>query len=651
MAADNNTSIILSARDETRAAFESVEKSLGSLNAMAAALPGSLGGALTAALGAGTFTAIISNSIQAQAKLHDLALQSGATVESLSGMKLAAKLAGVEIDEVAKMTQKLAISLGEAKLKGGEKAKWFEALGIDPKSVTDTGQALFELAKKLDGMTDKQKALSAARDLLGKGVSMAFINELAQQEQLIGKVTTAQALQAKQFEDNMIRMRAGAGQVGMALANEILPAMNDVVKFSLQVKAEWGAIAGILIGLGGGTILKAFGVELDAAKRATEETAEAFKDLAKAREKLENTKAGAAQNSIIPGMNDFRQSLVERAQRDVEAAEKRLQAAVSNQRKAAADAAAESAAAKRKAAGPELPDGLFGNETKDKFDVYEEYIRLAKLADAEWGEIIKARIERQKEANKEFDDTLAAQDRLLDADRSLIKSAREHTEATSLQLELYGQSNAVIQARVKMLEFERLGIERGTQAWQDRYDLELRSSEATEALKKLNDETKKGDEFARSMGLTFTSAFEDAVIGGKKASDVVKALGQDIARIFIRKAITEPVGGFFADMFKGLFGGGKAGGGPVYPGQYYVVGENGPEVLVPNTAGTVIPNAGTAAAASAPISVQVVNNGTPQTVRSVQRSADPQGTVVKIILDDLQRNGPIRQKLGALGVA
>ena len=46
-------------------------------------------------------------------------------------------------------------------------------------------------------------------------------------------------------------------------------------------------------------------------------------------------------------------------------------------------------------------------------------------------------------------------------------------------------------------------------------------------------------------------------------------------------------------MLKGLipsFGGGKAAGGAVYPGQYYVVGENGPEVLVPGTSGTVIPN-------------------------------------------------------------
>ena len=548
--ADNSTSIVISARDETRAAFDSVSASLNGLNALAARLPGPLGAALGVGATGATFTAIVTSSIDAMAKLHDLSIQSNATVESLSGMKLAAKLAGIEIDDVAKMAQKLSISLGEAKLKGGDKAKLFEALGIDPKSAKDSGQALFELAKTLDGMTDKTKALAIARELLGKSVSMVFLNELAQQEQLIAKVTTAQARLADEFKDNMVRMRSGASQIGMALANEVLPAMNDVVRFSLRVKEEWGAIAGILFGLGGGSVLKLMGVELDETKRATQATAEAFKDLAAARAKLENTQAGAAQNSILPGVNDLRAALVRSAQKDVEEAERRLQSAIAGQRRVAAESAAEAARLKKKPVGIDLPDNLLGSASRDKFDPYEEYIRLAKLAEDEWAAIIKQRSERQKEANRDFDETLAAQDRLLDADRALIKSAREQNEATQMQIDLYGQSAAVIEARVKMLEFERLGIERGTEAWQARYDLELRNSEATESLKKLNDETKKGEEFARSMGMTFTSAFEDAVISGKSLGDVLKGLAQDVARVFLRKTVTEPVGSFFADVAK-----------------------------------------------------------------------------------------------------
>ena len=41
------------------------------------------------------------------------------------------------------------------------------------------------------------------------------------------------------------------------------------------------------------------------------------------------------------------------------------------------------------------------------------------------------------------------------------------------------------------------------------------------------------------------------------------------------------------DFFKNLF---KAEGGPVMAGQPYIVGERGPELIVPQNSGTVIPN-------------------------------------------------------------
>lgn len=39
-----------------------------------------------------------------------------------------------------------------------------------------------------------------------------------------------------------------------------------------------------------------------------------------------------------------------------------------------------------------------------------------------------------------------------------------------------------------------------------------------------------------------------------------------------------------------FFGGGRATGGPVLGGTTYLVGERGPELFVPATAGTIVPN-------------------------------------------------------------
>jgi hypothetical protein len=64
----------------------------------------------------------------------------------------------------------------------------------------------------------------------------------------------------------------------------------------------------------------------------------------------------------------------------------------------------------------------------------------------------------------------------------------------------------------------------------------------------------KTNDAARELGLTFSSAFEDAVIGGGKLSDVLHGLEQDILRIAMRKAITEPLGNAVAGIFSGGFG-------------------------------------------------------------------------------------------------
>lgn len=113
---------------------------------------------------------------------------------------------------------------------------------------------------------------------------------------------------------------------------------------------------------------------------------------------------------------------------------------------------------------------------------------------------------------------------------------------------------------------------------------------------------------ARDLGLTFTSAFEDAIVKGGDLRDVLKGIEQDIVRIIVRRKVTEPlaegIGGFdFGKMFGGVFGGGGAGGGggfdelgfladggPVSSGRPYIVGEEGPELFVPGASGAIVPN-------------------------------------------------------------
>lgn len=65
-------------------------------------------------------------------------------------------------------------------------------------------------------------------------------------------------------------------------------------------------------------------------------------------------------------------------------------------------------------------------------------------------------------------------------------------------------------------------------------------------------------DMAHDLGLTFSSAFEKAVANGEDLRDVIKGLGQDILKLFIRKTFTEPMTDYFGGVFKNIFGGGGA---------------------------------------------------------------------------------------------
>ncbi len=150
-------------------------------------------------------------------------------------------------------------------------------------------------------------------------------------------------------------------------------------------------------------------------------------------------------------------------------------------------------------------------------------------------------------------------------------------------------------------------------------------AKATGGPRKLADSMKKSAEevssFARDMGLTFSSAFEDAVLRGERLRKVMQGLAQDIARIVLRKKVTEPFGDFVAgvvDKFLPKFAdGGITPGGPV------IVGERGPEVLIPPRGSRVVPNSQIGGSTSIVINQAFDFSGAnPATVEQLRRQSE-----------------------------
>jgi hypothetical protein len=100
---------------------------------------------------------------------------------------------------------------------------------------------------------------------------------------------------------------------------------------------------------------------------------------------------------------------------------------------------------------------------------------------------------------------------------------------------------------------------------------------------------------------SLSSGLAEIAVRGANASDVLRSIAQDLASSSIKGILsgTGPFasagGGLLNNIFSGIggalgFGGKKATGGPVFGNKTYMVGERGPELFVPHSSGSIIPN-------------------------------------------------------------
>jgi hypothetical protein len=99
---------------------------------------------------------------------------------------------------------------------------------------------------------------------------------------------------------------------------------------------------------------------------------------------------------------------------------------------------------------------------------------------------------------------------------------------------------------------------------------------------------KEHNKLAEEAGKILANGFEDAIFAGEKLSGVIKQLGQDIMRLIFRRMVTAPLADFFSGGISKILGFADGGRPPV--GKPSIVGERGPELFVPSSAGTIIPN-------------------------------------------------------------
>lgn len=229
----SEASIVLSAVDKTKEAFQSVRGNLDGMHSSVNGLQGALMG-LGSALGALAFANMVKSTIEAAGALHDLSQATGASVESLSKFASIGKLSGTSTEQIAAAMNKLAKNMASVTEDGKGAAAALRAIGIDfddfQKLAPD--EKFIKLSKTLNQFQDGSAKTAVRMALMGKEANQlaAVMNDVAVAGDMQAKITTEQAAKADAFGDNLIRLRASGEAWKKELSLGMLPALDEAAQ-------------------------------------------------------------------------------------------------------------------------------------------------------------------------------------------------------------------------------------------------------------------------------------------------------------------------------------------------------------------------------------------------------------------------------------
>ena len=313
--------------------------------------------------------------------------------------------------------------------------------------------------------------------------------------------------------------------------------------------------------------------------------------------------------------------------------------------------------------------------------------------------------EEKKQRDEEYIDTITEMsDALTLLGMEASGATEKEIEAMKVRLENKGLSEEQIQVLIELKNIElELGeaIEKTTEAEKEKNDAINRAKSHVESLVteeaklvKLQEDLKVAfaegkiseEQFREGMAdlehelAMLNPVFAEMVNGidramGQMADSIAEGVMegklsldsfQDIARNFVQGLIAEFIKTYviksimrsamgFMGFDAGMLGiGQSAGGGAIHPSTPKIVGERGPELFIPHSAGNIVNNANSKSALGGGPSVVVnqninVETGVSQTVRAEMISLLPQiqESTISAVIDSRQRGGAVATAFGA----
>jgi phage-related minor tail protein len=578
-------------------------------------------GSLAALYGASSAAGFIKTQIDLADATGKMAQKVGLSVEELSKLQYAAKLADVDAGQLQGGLVRLSKGMIEAANNTGTARNAFAAMGISIKNTDGTlkssGQVLDEVANKFAGYEDSATKTALAVQLFGRAgadlipllnAGSAGIKEAGDELERFGAViSTNAAKNAELFNDNITRLTTVGSALGQSIANDILPYLNRLTSEFLVARANGlGFMDMLAMGLRSTDYdeqLKAIekeivnvrnawafplGASRDERLASLEKQKKTLIDLQTLlnKDKLMNPpvpKPEGTKNAPVP---------VDLAEIEKQAKEyaKGLGRAQDANSKFSASIAEMSAKAKLDIAGMFMTDA----EKKQQADLIT---------------ITKTFLDTQSEITKQYEEG-----------RLKLKDYNEQASILA-----GGYENAIAQANEQYETQERLN---GSYEYG-----------AAIALAKYANESRNLANLSNGLVTGALRGVEDGLFnmisGSQNAaqafSAMVTSILADIAKLLIRQSIVAPlvnmlsagisygvgniatantygtnIGSQQTNMLAAQNAGMRAFGGQVNAGSAYLVGERGAETFVPSTDGMIIPN-GASSAGNVIVNVNMQN--------------------------------------------
>jgi hypothetical protein len=537
---------------------------------------------------------LISKVTEADARMKDMAGNLGFSTQALSEFAFAAELSGVHTDELFVAMKKMEQGIGSGKSAGALKD-----IGLSIKDLINLApeQQFEKIIGALAGVENQSIKASAAQDLFGKsGIKMieitkdgvAGFNAMRSESRLLGgSLSEESAKAADDFDDALTRIKTAVMGVGRDMATARNESFADFIN-ALAFKIPAAAFAAQ-------RAFQEFGMEIGIFAGAFQQT---FEELSKFETLLLTTPMGIA-SFVEKAFGRFRKDAsVELDKFDKETQDQldKIQAGWLTSPTPPSQ-------------GPLIdPDAIKASE-----DAAKAGEKLRNEIDGIVSSLEKEAATLGMTSEQVQFYTLMSKD-ATDADKeraahaiTLIQNYNDQQKAIQAITEFEKERQAALDEQIK--QEDELARVKEIAYVQDLQNM----ANVTFAMDKNIDSTDNLKDAAHDMGLTFTSAFEDAVVGGKKFTDVLSGIFDDIQKMILRLTVTKPleglVGSLFDSIVGSLFGGGGAAwtttgssfdlgswlpgmahGGSVAPNQAYLVGEHGPELFTPGMSGSITPN-------------------------------------------------------------